>query len=147
MLDINYVIDRLSTLTGYAVEPARAKEPNLQEPGELPIIYVGYASIESKDPNAPIEYDLFNQYGEDLVQTFDIQIVCSASTLPVIWKKVYTVLIGHTPTVTLSSTSSASGFTYAQGGVMGIVNTNLWWIDRWRIGFPTTNVDFTAWTL
>ena len=145
MMDVSVLVARLQSQTQYTIELARAREPNLQELAELPIIYIGYASIDSKNPSAPVEYDLFNQYGEDLVQSFDIQIVCNAAELSSIWKKVYTALIGYTPTATLSSMASVSGFTYAQGGVMGMVNDRLWHLDRWRIGFPTTNVDFQAW--
>lgn len=145
MMDISVILDRLQASTTYTVELVRAREPNLPELTSLPIIYVGYSTIDSKNPSAPIEYDLFNQYGEDLVQSFDIQIVCTASELSTIWKKVYTALIGYTPTFSQSSGASVSGLTYAQGGVMGIVNDRLYWLDRWRIGFPTTNVEFSTW--
>ena len=141
MIDSQILIDRISSQTGYAVEAARSTEPNLQDIATLPIIYVGYFSIDSKNPSAPIEYDLYNDYGEDLVQTFDVQIVCAFLDLPTIWKKVYSSLIGYTPTVTLSSTASASGFTFAQGATQQS-NGKVWDVSRWKIGFPTANVNF-----
>jgi hypothetical protein len=142
MIDIDFVISLLQTNTAYTVELAKAKEPNLQELSELPIIYVGYLSIDSKNPSAPIEHDLYNLHGEDLVQSFSIQIVCEALDLPVIWREVYAALIGKTPTSTWTSAEATSGLTYAQGGVMGIVNAKVWHVDVWKIGFPTINVEF-----
>ena len=137
MIDVNIIITKLQADTAYTIEPAREKEPNLQDLSELPIIFVGYASIDSKNPNAPIEHDIYNTYGEDLVQSFDIFTVCTIAELPVIWKTIYKSLIGYTPTLSISGTAATSGFTYAQGGLIGLSNGKLWHIDRWRIGFPT----------
>lgn len=141
MLDVQLVIDKIKSFPAtslYTVEHSRIKEPALTELSNLPIIYVGYHSIDSKNPTVPIEHDLFNQHGEDLVQTFEIQIVCEVQTFSTIWKNVYKSLIGwHPDVVELQHT----GMTYAQGGVMGLENSRLWNLDRWKIGFPTVNVD------
>lgn len=139
MIELDWIKGLLAT-TGYTVEYARDKEPNTQELGILPIVYVGYSSLDSTNPNAPIAYDLFNLHGEDLVQSFDVLTVCEVANLPVIWRKLYSACIGKHPTLSLSSTASTSGLTYAQGGVIGLSNSKLWWLDRWKIGFPTTNV-------
>ena len=139
MINIQVLIARLKAETNYKIELARVREPELQEILDLPILYVGYATIDSKNPSTPIEYNVFNTHGEDLVQSFDIQIVCKPADLETIWKTVYTKLIGWNP---IGQEVHHSGFTYAQGGVMGLANGNLWWIDRWRIGFPTLEVTF-----
>lgn len=139
MIDVNILISKLQAETTYTVELARVREPELQEITDLPIIYIGYATVDSKNPTSPIEHDLYNLHGEDLVQSFDIQIVCRAENLPTIWKNIYSKLIGYNPT---PNENMHSGFTYSQGGVMGLANGNLWWIDRWKIGFPTVNVNF-----
>jgi len=141
MIDIQILIDRISSETGYAVERARSVEPNLQDQAILPVVYVGYFSIDSHNPSAPIAYDLYNDYGEDLVQTFEVQIVAMINDLPTIWKKVYSSLIGYTPTATVSSTASTSGFTFAQGATQQS-NGKVWDVSRWKIGFPTANVNF-----
>ena len=139
MIDIQVLIDKLKAETTYTVELARVREPELQEISGLPVIYVGYATIDSKNPSAPIELTMFNTHGEDLVQSFDIQIVCKSADLPTIWKNIYTKLITWNPQ---PLERHHSGFTYSQGGVMGLANGNLWWLDRWRIGFPTLEVTF-----
>jgi hypothetical protein len=139
MINVQVLIDRLKAETNYTVELARVREPELQETIALPIIYIGYASVDSKNPSAPQEYTMLNSHGEDLVQSFDIQIVCKGTALPAIWKAVYSALVGYNP---VPNEAMHSGFTYSQGGVMGLANGNLWWVDRWRIGFPTVNVNF-----
>lgn len=141
MLDVQLVIDRIKisqSTSLYTVEPSRIKEPALTELINLPIIYVGYHKLNSKNPTVPIEHDLFNQHGEDLVQTFELQIVCEIRNFSTIWKNIYKTLIGwHPDIVELQHT----GMTYSEGGVMGLENSRLWHIDRWKIGFPTVNVD------
>ena len=139
MIDVSAIITKLQTDTAYTVSLPRTREFDLQELYELPLIYVGYSAIDSKHPTSPIEYDLFNQHGEDLVQTFDVQIVCRVTELTTIWKNVYTSLIGFNPS---PNEEIRSGLTYGQGGVMGLANSNLWWLDRWRLGFPTVFVNF-----
>ena len=139
MINVQTIIDKLKADTTYTIELARVREPELQEAIALPIIYVGYASIDSKNPAAPQELTMLNLHGEDLVQSFDIQIVCKGTALPTIWKAVYSALIGYNP---VPNEAMHSGFTYSQGGVMGLANGNLWWVDRWRIGFPIVNVNF-----
>jgi hypothetical protein len=139
MITLDWVKGLLET-TGYSIEYTRDKEPNTQELLSLPVVYVGYASLDSTNPNAPIAYDLFNLHGEDLVQSFDVLTVCEVENLHTVWRKLYSSLIGKHPTLSLSSTASTSGLTYAQGGVIGLSNGKLWWLDRWKIGFPTTNV-------
>lgn len=141
MIDLQVVIDRISSQTNYDVERARSIEPNLQDIATLPVVYVGYFSIDARSPSAPIAYDLYDLYGEDLVQTFDIQIVCTITDLPTIWKAVYSSLIGYTPTSTTSSLASTSGFTFAQGATQQS-NGKVWDVSRWKIGFPTANVNF-----
>jgi hypothetical protein len=137
MIDISTLISRLQATTAYTVTHARAKEPDLTDADNLPIIYIGYSSVTSKNPSAPIEHDLYNMYGEDLVQSFDIHIVCKQADLVTIWKNVYKNLIGYYPVAT---EESHTGLTYSQGGVVGISNDNLWWLDRYNIGFPTVAV-------
>lgn len=139
MISIDTIKTRLEAQTNYTIAFARDREVDLQEQTELPIIYIGYATIDSKNPTSPVEHDFLNQYGEDLVQSFHIQTVCSVSQLPTVWKALHTALIGWNPT---PGEQYHSGFTYASGGVMGLSNSKLWHIDVWRIGFPTVNVNF-----
>jgi hypothetical protein len=141
MIDIQQVIDRIKTQpssSSYTVEHVRVKEPILTDLTSLPIIYVGYFAVDAKNPTVPIEHDLFNQHGEDLVQTVEVQIVCEEINFSTVWKNIYKSLIGWHPNI-LELTHT--GLTYSQGGVMGIENGRLWWLDRWKVGFPTVNVD------
>lgn len=138
MIDIALLKTQLET-AGYPVQYSRSKEPVLQELTDLPIIYLGYSTIDSKHPSSPIEYSLLNQHGEDLVQSFSIQIVCEQTMLSTIWKTIHPVLIGWNPN---PNEAYRSGLTYSQGGVVGIENSRIWWVDIWRLGFPTVNVNF-----
>ena len=56
MISLDTLVTRLA-LTGYTVKLSRGKEIDLQEQTELPIIYVGYHTIDSKNPNQPLAYD------------------------------------------------------------------------------------------
>ena len=140
MIDVEFLIDLVSTNTDYTVEYAKNILVNLENLIDLPKIYIGYATIDSTNPNAPIEHDTYSTHGEDLVQSFDIHIICLVENYPEIWRNVYSVLIGQHPTATLSGQASTSGLTYGQGGVVGLSNGKQWTTDRWRIGFPTFNV-------
>ncbi len=125
----------LAQLTGIGIlnttlEPANQDKPDLNMTTAL---YVGYAGISSINPNQAKEHDLYNRAGQDLSQDFDIQIVCLGANLPIIWPYVYNALIGQHP---IPQYAEYSGLTYVQGGPMGLSNENLWWVDRYSIGFP-----------
>jgi hypothetical protein len=139
MITLETIKTRLQAQTSYTIAFARDREVDLQEQTELPIVYLGYATIDSKNPTSPVEHDFLNQHGEDLVQSFHIQTVCAVTQLPTVWKALHTALIGWNPT---PGEQYHSGFTYAQGGVMGLSNSKVWWLDVFRIGFPTVNVNF-----
>ena len=141
MIGLQAVIDLL-TPTGYSIELSVSPEVNLQELAELPTIYLGYASIQAKNPNAAIAFDIYSTHGEDITQTFDIHIVTLVEDLPAVWQAVYTALVGKTPISIVSSPASVSGFTYAQGGVLGLSNGRIWHLDKYVIGLPTDNVLF-----
>jgi hypothetical protein len=144
MIDIQQVIDHIlasPTTATYTVQHVRIKEPILADLTDLaasPKIYVGYYAVDAKNPTVPIEHDLFNQHGEDLVQTIEVQIVCEEINFSTIWRNVYKSLIGWHPNVL---EQQHTGLTYAQGGTMGIENGRMWWLDRWKVGFPTVMVD------
>jgi hypothetical protein len=142
MIDIDDVITLIRAGTGLAaaqVVRAKETEDNLMPSVELPMIYVGFATIESKNPNAPIEHNVFNTRGEDLVQSFDIVLACEETTLVANWIMLYKSLIGKNPNV---AERLHTGLTYSQGGKMRISNGKIWHIDRWRLGFPTLFTNF-----
>jgi hypothetical protein len=122
------------TTKDYIIEVAENVLENWQETDELPIIYVGYATLDSKFPNQPIESTIFNRHGENIVQTFELHIVCASADFRDTWVDLYNALIGENPE---PSEKIHSGFTYAQGGKMGRSNGKIYHIDLWRIGFPT----------
>lgn len=137
MIDESTVISRINTITGYTAVRAEDILENWQAASALPIIYVGYATIDSKQPNVPLESSIFNTNGEDLVQSFEINIVTSDTNFRANWIAVYNALIGWNP---IADEVYHSGFTYAQGGKMGRSNGKIWHTDIWRIGFPTNHV-------
>jgi len=130
---LSFLQERPST-KGYAIELAENVLENWQSAEELPVIYIGYATFDSKFPNQPIESTIFNKHGENIVQTFEIHIVCANADFKTIWVDIYEALIGQNPA---PSEKQHTGFTYAQGGKMGRSNGKLWNVDLWRIGFPT----------
>lgn len=122
----------------YKVEYSRVKELTLSEIPMLPIIYVGYLDLNSKNPTIPIEHDIYNLHGEDLVQTFQTQIVTTVENFPTVWRNVFKALIAWNPKDPgLLHTS----LTYKSGGMVGLENSRMWWLDRWSIGFPTLYTD------
>ena len=54
-----------------------------------------------------------------------------------VWKAVYKKLIGWNP---VPAESLHTSFTYVQGGVMLLSNSKFYWVDIWRIGFPTNSL-------
>lgn len=145
MISLKVIYDRLKSKTSYTIEYAKDKEPNIQELTALPIVTVGYAGLDSKSPNLPIEHDIYNLHGENLVQSFDIISICDSTkpdTLAAMVRNIHGALVGYTPTVSIASLQGVSGLTYSQGGVIGLVNSKIIWLDRYKIGFPTIDVLF-----
>ena len=138
MIDQSIVITRLKDQLTYTIRPAREKQIVLSELSELPIIYVGYATIDSKDPTTPTATGYFEFHGEDLIQSFDIHICTTVTNFRTVWINTFKALVGYNPNTLAKNTS---GLTYAQGGLMGLEDAKMWWMDRWRINFPTTNVE------
>lgn len=138
MIDEQTVVDYIKAQTSYThVSLAEDTIPNLQDIVDLPQIFAGYASIDSKDPNVPIEHTLFNTNGEDLVQTFEIHIISSRAAFRATWITLYNTLIGWNP---IPLEKYHSGFTYAFGGKMGRSHGKIIHVDAWRIGFPTNYI-------
>ena len=137
MIDESTIVTYLQTETTYTIELAGDILANWQDTADLPIVYVSYATIDSKQPNVPLESSIFNTNGEDLVQTFEINIVSVPGDFRAVWIAIYNALIGWNP---IPDEVYHSGFTYAQGGKMGRSNNKLWHVDLWRIGFPTNHV-------
>lgn len=100
----------------------------------LPRIYVGYSSIDSTTPNAEVAYDFLHQHGENLIQSFDIHIVCNKEDLPDIFKAVHGALVGKIPVGQVNDTIS---LTFALGGLIGKNNGIIHWLSRYKISFPT----------
>lgn len=138
MIDQSTLITRLDAQLSYTIRPAREKQIVLSELTELPIIYVGYATIDSMDANTPTATGYFLHHGEDLIQSFDIHICTTVANFRTVWINTYRALIGYNPNTLAKNTS---GLSYSQGGLMGLEDSKMWWMDRWRINFPTTNVE------
>lgn len=137
MIDISLVKTRLETETNYLVEYGRAREEVLQDLINLPILYINYASVESKSPNAAVEASAYNLNGEDLVQFIDVEICTEIENLAVNFLIVNKALSGWTP---IEHELDHIAFSLAQGGVIGTDNTRIRWLSRYRTGFPTLNI-------
>ena len=135
MIDVQDVIDRLS-LTGYEVKLSKDINPNDQDSLDLPIVFVGYSTIDSKFPNVPYELTRTTMEGEDLVQGFEIQTVCDITEFRSIWINIYKKLVGWNVDALEQQHTT---FTYSQGGRMASnTGARFWWVDIYKIGFPTS---------
>ena len=137
MIPIQVLIDRLKSQLSYDIQPSREIQPIPLNVSDPTVIYVGYHSMTSKNPNAPIDLMLFNAHGEDIEQLFDIHIDTTIENLPTVWRAIYTAITDYTPIGLISSQASVSGFCYTQSGLVGLTNGRIVWLDRWRIGFPS----------
>lgn len=100
----------------------------------LPVIFVGYSTIDSKTPSAAVAYDFLHQHGENLIQSFDIHLVCNKEDLPTLFIDVHKALAGKVP---VGQVQDSIGLTFAQGGLIGKNNEICYWLSRYRIDFPT----------
>ena len=135
MIDLSAVKTRLEE-TGYAVRYAVDKDIDIEDPTALPIIHIGYNNIDREKANLAPALDSYSANGENLIQSFTIQLLCTQTTFPTIWKAVYKKLYQWYPVLADPHTS----FTYFQGGVMGLSNGKFYWVDIWRVGFPTNTI-------
>ena len=137
MYDIVHIINLINDTTKYKADYLRDKQPTLTEAIDLPIIGVGFYDLNSKSPTTPAAMEFYQMTGENLVQGFDVQIICEQKDLVVIWREVFKALVG---TNEEPIDEQFSGLTYASGGVIGFDNGRINWLDRYRIDFPTINV-------
>ena len=134
--DLKTLLSNRPTSSGYTVKDAKTKQSTLVDVNTAPVIYLGYSAIDSKNPTTPESENIIDAHGEDLVQTFDIIINCASSELPIIWKNLYTALIGQN---TQPLEDQFTGLSYKQGGIVGLENGRMEWLDRWAVAFPTAS--------
>lgn len=127
-------IKNLIAVTGYPVEFSDTKESNLQELNTLPIVYIGYSTITAKNSSNPESFSAFEQFGENLIQRIETQICCEVQDLPVIWRTVYKSLQGKN---NIPLEQQFSALTYQKGGMVGLENSRLRWLDIWGVQFPS----------
>jgi hypothetical protein len=136
MIDVADVIAYLDTNTSYVVEQGTDIIPDIESASTTPIIRVGYTTITNKNPNDTLEYDVVNTNGEDLVQGFEIHIVCDPAVFRSTWITIYKLMIDWVP---YPVDQVHSRFTYKNGGRMGR-NVRIWHLDNWNVAFPTNIV-------
>lgn len=122
------------------IKKAKVKEPIEQDTillTKTPVVFIGHTAIDSENPTTPGGMDLYDQAGEDLIQSFDFHLNCMEPDLKLLWRALHTAMIGKN---TQPLEEQFSGFTYKQGGMIGIDNGRIWWLDRWQIAFPTLNI-------
>ena len=135
MYDIASIITHLQNNTNYTINQAKTKEPVLSSIESLPIIYVGYGSLDSRNPTTPVRSDIIAEHGEDLTQSFELQINCMVEDLHTVHSVVFRQLIGKN--FSSEYADQQSGFAYKQGGVIGLENGRIWWLDIWHLAYPT----------
>ena len=134
MFSEDNIIQLIKDGTSYKTAYGKERDYNLLENAEMNVIYVGYSTIYNKTPTRTVEYSFYNSHGEDLVQSFDVSIVCLRKDIPKIWGDCFRALIGKNP---IPAEADRGGLTLAESGPMGFTNNAVWWLNRWNIGFPT----------
>lgn len=143
MYDLNSVIT-IANAGVFTKKPiiskAKSKDPIETDTPLLtktPVIFIGHTAIDSENPTTPGSLDIYNQAGEDLIQSFDFHLNCMEPDLQLLWRELHKAMIGKN---VQPLEEQFSGFTYKQGGMLGIDNGRIWWLDRWQIAFPTLNI-------
>jgi len=137
MFDLTPAIAKLLVDTGYDTDWAKAKEPSLANDIDPPRLFVGYHSITALghlgEGHAP---DKYMEFAEDLSQMFTTQFTCAVGSVPTVWHAVRNSIAGWAP---LPAEKEYTGIYHSGGGVMGLDNGRIWWLDNWRIDFPRAN--------
>lgn len=129
------IVALISSNTMTAVTPAKEKVPVLTEGAAR--VTLGYYDLNSQSPTEPLANNKFNQAAENLIQGFDLQIDCNSLDLPVVWRALHKAIIGQN---TQPLEEEFSGLTYGTGGLIGLSQGRIHWLDRWRVDFPTINL-------
>lgn len=132
MFDLNLLRIELDAKLTYPVTFCRVNARTLQEYDELPQVEVGYFSINPHGnfgtANAPSDFD----YIEQLLQIVETHIICSIQDLPTVWRNVYSVVSGWSPS---AAEDPFSGMMFRGGGIAGLDNGRVKHIDRWAVKF------------
>lgn len=136
MIDVQTVVDYISSRTSYTVKIASDTLPNLHDNPNLTEIFIGYTTIGQKHPDRTLEFDIVNTNGEDLVQGFEIFILCPITEFRTAWINIYKLMTSWTPVTT---DKVHTRFTYNQGGRQA-TNIRMCHVDSWHIAFPTNKV-------
>lgn len=138
MINVQVVIDRLSSQTPFIIDWAREIQPSLEYQG-TPLVKVGYGTIKSSVPGQETAFGDFNINGEDLIQVIETHFICTPQEFYTQYKILYKALQGFNP---ITSEAYRTSLSVLESGVVGLDNGVQRWLDRWRIGFSTVNNDF-----
>jgi hypothetical protein len=137
MIDAQDIIDHLvaNNIPATWVEDINT---NVQEDVDVTSIGVGDTRITAKNASDVYEIGDYNrnQNGSNLVQGFEIHIVCPKDQFRTTWITVYNLLNGYNPE---PREKLHSGLTYNHGGKVSCGDRK-YHIDNWNIGFPTNKV-------
>ena len=122
--------------TGYTIEETPDKQYDIHGENDirLPIVYVGYANIDSNISPNEVNFNYLNLHGENETQYFDVQIVCEKVDLVDIRIATHQALVGKLPVGQIQDTTVLQ---HNQGGLIGKNNGIIHWLDRYQIRFPT----------
>jgi hypothetical protein len=123
------------------VEPAKSKEENMLLPSNVNKYYVGYGEIIGKHGNYPTEADIFEDQGEDLIQSFDVMFVCKRADVKSFFDAMFKTMIGVNP---IPEETSRSGFKLTHSGPLGYNSEYIYWYSKWVLGFPTVYTFFST---
>jgi len=133
MFNLSLLISHITATTGYPTEFAREKEPMLSEVTQLPSVTVGYFQLNQKDitGSGNLLTGSNFQITAELIQEIEVQIICTPATLHLVQRIVYDACVQWMPNP--NTAQAYSGLTYKVGGVVGLDNGRLHWLDRWEL--------------
>lgn len=137
MYDLDKVISYLNNNVPYTITRSKSSVPLAVNIEDLPQISVGYFKLTSPRGTTEESREIVAQAGENITQSFHVTIHCKVENLPTIWRTLHTALIGYNPQPLEEQFSS---FGYGLGGIVGLENGKIVWVDRWDLDFPTLNI-------
>ena len=139
MFDLAILIDALRTETGWEVSWAKETQPDLTAISVLrdaPRISVGALSIL---PVEEVSYagttDPYSSELQEVNFVLSLHIIAHPETLDRHWRRLFNFLLGWSPYP--GDEHQYSGLTYVKGDMLGITNGRAWWLDQWKLSFPT----------
>lgn len=136
MFNLAQLFSVIKSGTNYPATFSPEKVPAYGAKGDPVKVYLKYFAMTPSGQigDGIIVGDYYNQFGEELVQVFQVEFFADVASCHTVWQKLYDTLAGWVP---LEETiPEFSGLSYAGGGRMGMASERIYWMDNWKIDMP-----------